>query len=87
MKKLPRFSLLAGNAATLLAKGKPNYFSAVVTSPPYNIGKDYGNDYKDDLPMDQYLSMLEATFLEIWRVMKPDGLFFLNIKKDRKSVV
>ncbi len=50
----------------------------VVTSPPYNIGVEY-TKYKDSLPREQYLDWMEEVVIEIKRVLKDDGSFFLNI--------
>ena len=50
---------------------------AVVTSPPYNLGVDYGT-YKDDLPEDQYLRWSRQWLEEVFRVLKAKGSFFLN---------
>lgn len=50
----------------------------VVTSPPYNVGTAYLR-YKDRLSTEDYLSWLESVALEIKRVLKDDGSFFLNI--------
>lgn len=57
---------------------KGNSIDVVVTSPPYNIGKDY-HTYKDDIPRHEYLSWLGQVSREINRVLKDDGSFFLNI--------
>lgn len=50
----------------------------VVTSPPYNIGIKY-RKYDDSIPRQQYLNWIEEVALEIKRVLKDDGSFFLNI--------
>lgn len=50
----------------------------VVTSPPYNIGLKY-NSYQDKLSTDQYLQWIEDVSIEIKRVLKDNGSFFLNI--------
>lgn len=50
----------------------------VVTSPPYNIGKDYGK-YRDNLSRKEYLAWIDTVFKIIKRVLKKDGSFFLNI--------
>ncbi len=50
----------------------------VVTSPPYNIGKDY-NVHNDKMPREEYLKWLDKVFLEIKRVLSDRGSFFLNI--------
>jgi site-specific DNA-methyltransferase (adenine-specific) len=49
----------------------------VVTSPPYNLGVDYGT-YKDDLPEDQYLRWSRRWVGEVFRVLKAKGSFFFN---------
>jgi site-specific DNA-methyltransferase (adenine-specific) len=55
-----------------------NCIDIIVTSPPYNIGIGY-NSYADSLPRDSYLAWLRNVAVEIRRVMKPSGSFFLNI--------
>ena len=41
----------------------------MVTSPPYNVGKDYD----DDLHIDDYLDLLKNVFAETYRVLEPGG--------------
>jgi site-specific DNA-methyltransferase (adenine-specific) len=48
----------------------------VVTSPPYNLGADYGV-YDDERP--DYLPWLLSVFVEIERVLRDDGHFFLQL--------
>ena len=50
----------------------------VVTSPPYNLGIEYGK-YDDSRPVDEYLEWCQTWAAEIKRVLKPGGSFFLNI--------
>ena len=50
----------------------------VITSPPYNIGKDY-NSYGDNLPQNDYLNWTKDWVTQVKRVMKDDGSFFLNV--------
>ncbi|BCU67541.1 site-specific DNA-methyltransferase [Sulfolobales archaeon HS-7] len=50
----------------------------VVTSPPYNIGIKY-NKYNDTIPRNHYLNWIEDVGLEIRRVLKDEGSFFLNM--------
>jgi site-specific DNA-methyltransferase (adenine-specific) len=56
----------------------PESVDVVVTSPPYNLGKEY-NTYRDNLSTDAYLNWCERWASEIFRVLKNDGSFFLNI--------
>lgn len=91
-KKPPKFQLKVGDCVEELSKAKSNYFSCVVTSPPYNVGKDYGNGFNDNQDPNEYLQGLEAMFYEVYRVMRSDGLFFLNVgnshrKKDKLGIL
>ena len=52
----------------------------VVTSPPYNIGIEYGNGaYNDKKPESEYLAWIETVGIENKRVPKDNGSFFINI--------
>jgi site-specific DNA-methyltransferase (adenine-specific) len=51
----------------------------VVTSPPYNIGKNYGTCYNDNKPRDEYLNFIDEVGHKIKKILKDDGSFFLNI--------
>ena len=50
----------------------------VVTSPPSNIGKPYGN-YKDKIPLDKWKELISDVTREVCRILTPDGSFFLNL--------
>jgi len=47
----------------------------MVTSPPYNVGKDYDAD----LSLDEYLGMLGRVWQETWRVLVPGGRACINV--------
>ncbi len=49
----------------------------VVTSPPYNLGKQY-NSYDDNKSDAEYLEWCGDWAFQISRVLKPGGSFFLN---------
>ncbi len=46
-----------------------------VTSPPYNIGKEYENT----LPLHDYINWCEKWITEIYRLTSSDGAFWLNL--------
>jgi site-specific DNA-methyltransferase (adenine-specific) len=60
-----------------------NYVDVIVTSPPYNRGKNYLSDnnesHNDNLPEKDYLSFLENVWRECFRVGKDKCVFYLNI--------
>jgi len=47
----------------------------MVTSPPYNVGKEYD----EDLSLEEYLSFLERVWKETYRVLVPGGRACINI--------
>ena len=47
----------------------------MVTSPPYNVGKDYD----DDLSLEEYLALLGRVFAETYRVVEPGGRVAVNV--------
>lgn len=50
----------------------------VVTSPPFNIKKDYGR-HKDDLPLQEFQELLQRTWAACYRVLKPGGRLCVNV--------
>jgi site-specific DNA-methyltransferase (adenine-specific) len=53
----------------------------VVTSPPYNLGKDYGAA-RDDATYQEYLHWVGGWCRELYRVLEPGGRLCLNIPLD-----
>ena len=47
----------------------------MVTSPPYNVGKDYD----DDLSLNDYLDLLHRVMKETYRVIEPGGRVAVNV--------
>ena len=53
--------------------------SLIITSPPYGLGKDYGEDFRDDFKLSEWTHMINEVGIEARRVLKPNGSFFLNV--------
>ena len=47
----------------------------MITSPPYNVSKQYD----DDLSLDEYRSLLSKVFAETYRVLVPGGRACINV--------
>jgi len=52
-----------------------NSIHLMVTSPPYNVGKDYD----DDLTLTEYLAFLKRVWAETYRVLVPGGRACINV--------
>lgn len=48
----------------------------IIADPPYNIGKDFGND-SDKQPMEAYLAWCDKWIAECIRILKPNGTMFI----------
>ncbi|MBN2492644.1 MAG: site-specific DNA-methyltransferase [Planctomycetes bacterium] len=70
-------------SAERMAAVQDGAVDVIVTSPPYNRGKCYSGDdrraHDDRLSESAYLALLRRVFAECRRVLRDDGLFFLNI--------
>jgi site-specific DNA-methyltransferase (adenine-specific) len=62
----------------LLAQVPTHSVDVIVTSPPYNLGIEYGR-YEDTLSPTQYLEWTDAWIGAATRVLRPDGSLFLNV--------
>jgi len=52
-----------------------NSIHLMVTSPPYNVGKDYDQD----LTLDEYLLFLKKVWKQVYRVLVPGGRLCVNV--------
>lgn len=58
-----------------MSKLPDEWVALTITSPPYNIGKEY----EQKLPLDDYLNWCQKWIAEIYRLTQPDGSFWLNL--------
>jgi len=56
----------------------------IVTSPPYNIGWDYGS-FEDDIEFREYKSLLSNVFAESFRVLEQQGRMCINVPTLKRS--
>lgn len=62
-------------------KLQENYVDLIVTSPPYNIDKDYSKS-SDSLQYEEYLSFTHQWLSKCLLLAKPDGRLCMNIPLD-----
>lgn len=62
--------LYQGDCRTLLASLPPLSVQLIITSPPYNIGKEYEAQQKT---LEEYLCLQEEVITECVRVLRPSG--------------
>lgn len=78
---LRRSSLFQGDALQVLQRLPSESVQCVVTSPPYWGLRDY--NIPDQIGLEphlpQFINRLLAVFSEVRRVLRPDGVFWLNI--------
>jgi len=73
------FSLHNGDVIETLNTLPDKAFKCIVTSPPYNIGKNYGDAVNDKKPANEYLNWMRDVFMECNRVLMDDGSLFINV--------
>ena len=70
-----------GDALEVLRKLPDESVQCAITSPPYWSLRDYGTEGQiglEETP-EQYVNRLVDVFREVWRVLRADGIMFLNL--------
>ena len=70
--------IITGDVLDVMAQIAENSVHLAITSPPYNVGKDYDN-HNDRMNYQEYLDWLEKVWRETKRVLVPGGRFAVNI--------
>jgi DNA modification methylase len=68
-------NIINGDAEEVLKRLPDNCTHLMVTSPPYNVGKDYDRD----LTLSEYLDFLERVMREVYRVLVWGGRVCFNV--------
>jgi len=71
-----RQDVIHGDTLVVLPTLEAESAQIIIADPPYNIGKDFGND-SDKQPMDEYLKWCDAWIHECLRILKPNGTMFI----------
>ena len=59
-----------------MKKIKDKTVDIIIADPPYNIGKEFGND-SDKQPMSKYIKWCEEWITECLRILKDDGTLYI----------
>lgn len=75
------WTLFCGNAVESLRNIESESVHCVITSPPYYSLRDYGVDGQIGLEntVDAYVTSLCEVMDELYRVLRKDGILFLNL--------
>jgi adenine-specific DNA-methyltransferase len=67
--------VICGDALEFMGDLKSNSIDVTITSPPYNIGKEY----EQTRPLSDYLAWCREWLHELYRVTSPKGSLWLNL--------
>jgi len=75
------WNVYCGDATTILRTLPDESYNCVVTSPPYYWLRDYGvpNQIGQEETVQEYVKAIAGAMDEVYRVLRPDGVVFLNL--------
>lgn len=76
--QLVRLAVRLGNCIELLAAMEPETQDLIVTSPPYNVSKQYGSS-NDSMTLADYEAFIWEVFTGLFAVTKPGGRACINV--------
>ena len=71
-----RQEVILGDSIHILPTLEAESAQCIIVDPPYNIGKDFGNE-SDCQPRSQYLEWCDSWIRECLRILKPNGTMFI----------
>ncbi|MCM8782682.1 MAG: transcriptional repressor LexA [Candidatus Omnitrophica bacterium] len=74
--KLPLNKIICGDVIEELRKIPDNSCDVIIADPPYNIGKDFGNNL-DKRDLEEYITWCKTWINECVRLMKPHATMFI----------
>jgi site-specific DNA-methyltransferase (adenine-specific) len=75
-------ALFQADCLQLLPTIESNTVDTIFADPPFNLGKNYGQNVNDNLPEQDYINWCHSWIDECIRILKPGGAFFLfNLPK------
>ena len=76
MDKKLKLDAICSDSIIELKKMVDNSIDLIVTDPPYNLNKYYGNN-KDNLEFNDYISFSKEWLTECKRILKPTGTIYV----------
>ncbi len=73
---MSKIDLRCGDAVELFKEVKSSSVDVVIADPPYNLGKNYGNNH-DLKGFDEYIDFTKSWLSEAKRVLKPTGTIYV----------
>lgn len=81
---------IIGNCIDIMQSMDDECINTIVTSPPYNLNKSYG-EYNDDKTFNEWEDLIEKCCKASYRILKPNGSFLLNVspvpEKKTKEII
>jgi len=71
-----RLDIICGDAINEMGKIRSNSVDLIIADPPYNLGKDYGND-SDTKEFENYIDFTKKWIFEAKRILKPTGTIYI----------
>jgi site-specific DNA-methyltransferase (adenine-specific) len=68
--------IILGDAIIEMKNLQSESFDLIIADPPYNLGKDYGNNH-DIRGFDEYLEFSKNWLIEAHRILKPTGTIYV----------
>ena len=68
--------VILGDSLEVLKKIKDNSIDLIFADPPYNIGKDFGNNKDSWKSKEEYLKWCKSWITECYRILKDTGTFY-----------
>jgi site-specific DNA-methyltransferase (adenine-specific) len=73
-----KLDILEGDAAEYLSRIDTCSADVIIADPPYNLGKDYGNN-NDQKTFDEYLKFSRKWIKESRRILKDTGTIYIYL--------
>jgi len=72
---IPELDVIFNHSSEEMGELPDNSIHLMVTSPPYNVGKEYD----ENLTLEEYLAFLRRVWSETYRVLVPGGRICINV--------